>query len=387
MGISLGLVGLGSFGSAFAELFKNHPLVDRVGLCDLEPDRIEEFAGRDSWRDKFSRSDVYESFDAVLESDLDALVIITQPWLHAPQAVQAMEAGKHVYSAVPVIMLPDADEILQWCDRLVDACRRTGMRYMLGETTYYRPQTMYCRRRARAGDFGRFVHADAQYFHDVDEPTCNLRDVQRHRTAGRAGEQWKRLAAEKYAGAWSGPMHYPTHSVSGPVAVMGAHMTKVSAWGQRDDTGDEFFAGSYTNEVALFHMSNGATARVAECRRIGHTGEEMFRVFGTEASFREDHWVTRDGWTRLTVEDMRDPLPDDVMAALQAAGLESAVYGGHGGSHPYLVHEFCSAIAKDRQPAVNVCEAARYTAPGAVAHKSAVQDGALLDVPDWGDTP
>lgn len=37
MGISVGLVGLGDFGSAFAGLFKNHPLVDRVGLCDREP--------------------------------------------------------------------------------------------------------------------------------------------------------------------------------------------------------------------------------------------------------------------------------------------------------------------------------------------------------------
>ncbi len=39
-GVSLGLVGLGDFGSQFAELFRKHPLVDRIGLCDLEPDRI-----------------------------------------------------------------------------------------------------------------------------------------------------------------------------------------------------------------------------------------------------------------------------------------------------------------------------------------------------------
>ena len=44
MGISIGLVGLGQFGSAFAPLFKSHPLVDRVGLCDMEPDRIAAFA-------------------------------------------------------------------------------------------------------------------------------------------------------------------------------------------------------------------------------------------------------------------------------------------------------------------------------------------------------
>jgi predicted dehydrogenase len=27
--------------------------------------------------------------------------LFTQNWLHAPQAVQALNAGKHVYSAVP----------------------------------------------------------------------------------------------------------------------------------------------------------------------------------------------------------------------------------------------------------------------------------------------
>ena len=65
MGISLGLVGLGSFGSSFARLFKNHPLVDRVGLCDREPERVARFAEDPSFSDKFTTSDVYESFKTV----------------------------------------------------------------------------------------------------------------------------------------------------------------------------------------------------------------------------------------------------------------------------------------------------------------------------------
>jgi len=44
MGVSLGLVGLGAFGSEFAGLFKSHPLVDRIALCDREPERIGKFA-------------------------------------------------------------------------------------------------------------------------------------------------------------------------------------------------------------------------------------------------------------------------------------------------------------------------------------------------------
>ena len=65
----------------------------------------------------------------------------------------------------------------------------------------------------------------------------------------------------------------------------------------------------------------------------------------------------------------------------------SDFYGGHGGSHAYLVHEFVDAVAHGRQPAITVWDAARYTAAGAVAHKSALAGGTLLDVPDWGDPP
>ena len=72
----------------------------------------------------------------------------------------AMESGKHVYSAVPIVTLPDGDEILDWCEKLIDASKRTGRYYMLGETTYYRPETMYCRKRAAEGAFGEFIYAD-----------------------------------------------------------------------------------------------------------------------------------------------------------------------------------------------------------------------------------
>jgi hypothetical protein len=40
MSISLGLVGLGTFDSTFADLFKSHPLVSRIALCDRELERI-----------------------------------------------------------------------------------------------------------------------------------------------------------------------------------------------------------------------------------------------------------------------------------------------------------------------------------------------------------
>ena len=387
MGISVGLVGLGAFGSGFADLYNAHPLVDRIALCDRERERVEKFASKPSFQDKFSGSDAYESLDGICKADLDALVIITQPWLHGPQAIQAMESGKHVYSAVPISSVPDGDEILDWCDKLLETCTRTGMRYMLGETSYYRPSAMYCRRRASESAFGHFVYAEGEYFHDVDS-ACNLRRVRRRRLAGKAGREWREKAKTYLQrGVRTGPMHYPTHSTSGPMCVMKAHATKVCCWGFRDPTGDEHFADyAFSDETALFQMSNRATMRICEHRQIGHPGSETFRVFGTEGAFKDNAWLDRMDRTELTADEMRDPLPEDVLQAFDAA-MEGSVYGGHGGSHAYLVHEFVESVAQDRQPAINICEAVRYMAAGVMAHKSALRDGEILAVPDWGDAP
>jgi predicted dehydrogenase len=390
MGISLGLVGLGSFGSVFADLFMGHPLVDRIALCDRQPERIKVFAERPSWQLKFDPRDAYESLDDICRSDLDALVIITQHWLHAPQCVQAMQAGKHVYSAVPIISIPDGDETLEWCDRLVDTCRRTGMHYMLGETTYYRPQAMYCRQRAREGAFGDFVYAEGEYLHDVDGHT-NLRTVMKHRLSSAAGQEWIQILADyRRRGVRSGPMHYPTHSTSGPISVMRAHAVKVCAWGYANRTGDPFFvenAEAFSNETALFYMSNGATMRICEHREIGHPEREIFRLYGTKGSFENDCWTDNQHTAQVSVQDMRDPLPAEVVEAFRACSGHADFYGGHGGSHAYLAHEFVDAIASERTPAINVWEAVRYMAAGVMAHKSALRDGEVLDVPDWGDAP
>jgi len=270
------------------------------------------------------------------------------------------------------------------------------MRYMLGETTFYRPQSMYCRRKAAEGAFGQFVFSEGEYFHDIEH---GLRQVSRRRLSGKAGREWVERS-KRYAerGIVSGSMHYPTHSVSGPMCVMKAHAKKVCAWAwepQDDEDGSGFsFGNRFSNETALFQMSNGSQMRICEYRRIGLPCREMFNILGTKGSFYgaegnwgENKWFTLHGKTVLSVEDMREPLPDEVHKAFKMDERISHVYGGHGGSHAYLVHEFVDAIAHERQPAINAWEAVRYMAAGVMAHKSALRDGEVLEVPDWGDAP
>jgi len=362
MSISVGIVGLGMFGPAFIKLYKDHPDVHRLALCDLKADRLAEMARQ------FGITETYPSLDAICKSDLDALVIITQPWLHAGQAIQAMEAGKHVYVAVP------AAQSLEECDRLVEAVKRTGMIYMNGETSYFRPETAFCRKKAKEGAFGRFVYCQAEYFHDMSH---GLYDVARNRW----GDQWSR---DKTGGI---PMSYPTHSTCFAVSVTGAHMTEVSAQGfiyPNDDwfRRDTIYKSEFSNEVALFRMSNGATARICEFRRIGHPGcERASGIYGTEGSFEHNLagmvWADKNGKQIVQPPMNHEYLPESLASNL----------GGHGGSHAYLVHEFVDSVNRERLPRTNVWEAVRYCAPGFVAHESALRDGELLKIPDWGDPP
>ncbi|MFH1741113.1 MAG: gfo/Idh/MocA family oxidoreductase, partial [bacterium] len=57
--------------------------------------------------------------------------------------------------------------------------------------------------------------------------------------------------------------------------------------------------------------------------------------------------------------------------------------GGHGGSHGYLCEEFVTAILQDRKPLVDVAMALNMTVSGIVAHKSALNDGELLKIPQY----
>jgi len=259
-------------------------------------------------------------------------------------------------------------------------------------------------------------YAEGEYFHDVDSG-CNLRQVNASRANSKPGREWQELR-QKYirVGHLSGPMHYPTHSTSGPVCVMNAHAVEVTAYGYRNRTNDPFFADSaFSNEMALFRMSNGATVRICEMRETpgcpGHESE-TFRVFGTLGSFSENRWwsIKRPDFANIDLEalpkpeyralkeqEMFDPLPPEVeLAFKQAYNPEKSMDElresdfhpwGHGGSHPYLAHEFVSAVRDNRIPAINIWESVRYMAMGIAAHRSALKDGETLPVPDWGDAP
>ena len=89
----------------------------------------------------------------------------------------------------------------------------------------------------------------------------------------------------------------------------------------------------------------------------------------------------------LDVPDRADLLPPEIgpftrQSVHQGGGHLSFLQGGgHGGSHPHLVHEFVSSLVQGRRPAIDERTAAGWTAAGLVAHDSAMAGGVVLEVP------
>jgi predicted dehydrogenase len=390
--MKLGIVGTGSFAQGFIPLFKAHPLVEHVTLCDLDAEKLAQNAA------KHEVNDTSPSLEKLCTTDVDAVALFTQNWLHAPQAIQALGAGKHVYSAVPSSI--DIAET----QALVAAVEHSGKIYMLGETSYYYPGVIYCRQRYEQEDFGRIVYGEAEYFHDWDH---GLYDVARWR----GGENWKETAGIP-------PMYYPTHSTSQIISITGARMLKVSCQGFRDEHDDGIYLDNqwqnpFSNESALFSMSDGSACRISEFRRVGHPGCVRFSLWGTEAGFEDNVagtvWTTKDrkatqhldeilacsgqpvraegGMEKVTGDDGTHLGTSSVHPVERLPTSFAGLPNGHAGSHQFLVDDFVRACTNDQTPPNNVWDAARYVLPGLVAHQSALQGGTLLDIPDLGDAP
>jgi hypothetical protein len=95
MSIKIGIVGAGQFAQHFIPLFNAHPQVKSVLLADLDEKK------RTAAAVKYGVAATCATLEDVLASDVDAVALFTQHWMHGPQAMQALRAGKHVYSAVP----------------------------------------------------------------------------------------------------------------------------------------------------------------------------------------------------------------------------------------------------------------------------------------------
>ena len=114
--IKIGIVGT-SFGATFIPLFRGASECPRWRLRNCCPSDYRYP------QDLYGAMETFQTLDEMLASDVDAVCIFTQRWMHAAQAIQAMKAGKHVYSAVPAaITVEDMGALIDTAKKDPDKC-------------------------------------------------------------------------------------------------------------------------------------------------------------------------------------------------------------------------------------------------------------------------
>lgn len=403
--MKIAIIGCGRFSQFFVPLFQAHRMVEEVYVCDLKRERAEEFAQRFGVK-------IIDSFEEALASDqINAVAIFTQRFKHGSMVIQALKAGKHVYSSVPCAT--SIDEIVE-IERLV---RQTRLTYSMGETGYYRGPTAFCRREYAKGTFGTFTYGEAHYNHDIRNMENSFRSS--------GGDDWK-----KYAGI--PPMFYPTHSTAMILGSMpGVYAKKVVAFGFRGSPrtdiygtdGQNLYNNPFSNTTMLLELSNGGIARISENRCVGWFCPETYisQFYGSEGGYEfsvaRHHlstWdpqnpgqtIMRDVTMELQPRDVYEAIEKDYAGAIQqianGMGFSSTcpvqptqrlpkefegLDNKHNGTHHFLIDDFMRAYETGKLSPCNIWQVARFNIPGLTAHRSALAGGVPMDVIDLGDPP
>ena len=394
------MIGCGAFARNFVPLFKAHPDVEYVSVCDLIPERAQKYAA------DFDVPIIDSFEDALKNEKINAIGIFVQRHLHGPLVIAALKAGKHVYSAVPCAS--HIEEIYE----IEELVRKTRLTYSMGETGYYRAATVFCRQKMKSGEMGDFVYGEAQYNHD-----------QRHFDYTRNGPQWRRVAGIP-------PMLYPTHSTSMILGSMpGVYVKKVSAFGYTEryltdifgTNGVNLWDNPFSNTAMLCQLSNGGIARISENRRLAFAGPNTYisQFYGSDATYEfslvhhyYSHWDPENPKKLITTDVTEQLQPPEVYAMRNDPDIAQQITNnigfrstapiqpvhrlpaefadqknGHNGTHQFLIDDFCRAVSTGKLSPTNIWQVARFNLPGLVAHQSALKGGELMNVPDLGDPP
>lgn len=377
--IDIAVVGLG-FGEDFLPIYQAHPAVGSIAIVDPSVERLIEVGERYGIADRFER------FEDVLASDRwNAVHILAPVRFHADYAVAALRAGKHCACAVPMATS------LEDLERIVAAQVSSGRNYMMMETSAYGREYRLAEHLVRTGSFGELTYYEGFHVQNLDG----------------------------YPDYWRGypPMHYSTHALSPILALTGSRVVEVTCRGSGLLTPDR--RGAYDNpfpvELGLFRLEHSdiSAAVTMSFFQTARSYTEGFRLYGERMSLE---WPSVDG-EPLRVFELQELTGDQPTTGLRGrrATVGAAEYRAagellpdylarfaedfsfpaadgsgqlhrraeHGGSHPFLVHEFLSSIVDQRAPRIDAVTSADWTAPGICAHGSALSDGAPVRVPSF----
>ncbi len=126
-------------------------------LIDVDGGRVSSAAKNFSARHKRSALTITDFRKALDDKDIDAVMIATPDHWHAPAAIMAMAAGKHVYVEKPCSHNPREGEMM------VEAARKHKRVCQMGNQRRSWDKIIEGIERVRSGEFGRVYYSRSWY--------------------------------------------------------------------------------------------------------------------------------------------------------------------------------------------------------------------------------
>ena len=363
--INAALIGLG-FGAEFIPIYQAHPQAHIAAICRRHEAALHQCG------DHFGIDKRYTRYEDVLsDPDIDFVHINSPIPDHAAMSLQALRAGKHVMCTVPM-----ATTIAD-CDAICQAVDDTGRKYMMAETVVYSREFLFLKQMVERGELGEIQYMAASHPQDMDGWP----------------DYWERMI----------PMHYATHVVSPCLGLVNGRADYVSCFGSGRVR--EEIAAKSGNRFAVESCHIQIRDSEVACHiwrflyDVARQYRESFDVYGTKRSFEwtlvehEPHIIHTakrpepEIPEKVVVPDFAHLLPEPIRCFTLPQEIHDSEHlsflqgGGHGGSHPHLVHEFITALWEDRDPWPNARQSANWTCVGICAHQSAERGGAIVALP------
>jgi predicted dehydrogenase len=353
--IKVGVVGLGR-GKTFmkqAELAG----MKLVALCDTWEEKLIPMA-------KEFGVTAYTDYDRFLEHDLDAVVLANYCHEHAPFAVKALDAGRHVLSETL------ACKTLGEGVALARAVERSGKIYCFSENYCYMAYIQEMRRLYRAGEIGAMQAAECEYMHPM-----SMRD-KLSITPGL--NHWRAHRPSTY---------YPTHALGPIMFIADTRPVSVIARSIPEHPEDKHHSPVRVGDcsaVIVCRMDDGSLVTVNGLGLRGHGN--WYRIHGTRGLM--ENLRVRGEQHKLRVYhdpfDCKRGQPEEVIYRPRFPHHEAeALKAGHGGGDFYTVWHFAEAIRKGRQPYLDVYRGVSMSIVAMQGWRSCLADGAPVEVPDF----
>lgn len=127
--VRFGVVGGGGAFYFHSNAIRNSEYLEYVAIYDVNYENAKRMAR------KYVNNEMvaYETLDEMLDSDIDAVLVLVPHVFHDGIVVRCAEKGKHVLCEKPM------GTTLEACQRMIDACEKNGVTFMIAENHRFLP--------------------------------------------------------------------------------------------------------------------------------------------------------------------------------------------------------------------------------------------------------